>query len=188
MRIEPICRQCNMYIVSLSRFVSMLLIKLCPCFSIEWMCKVITVSATRFVPSHLLRRFLGHVHSLDLRYGQRYRRTLTRVVRCVFGRPSPESTSMYQEALHFGQCMAFSWSFLNKTHPFRQACIFPYGILSARRSFWASYMFLGKMWSSGSMSPKTVTKASKHSLFRLCCYFTVIRRPIESSWDRLVCL
>jgi hypothetical protein len=40
--------------------------------------------------------------------GGRYRGTLTRIVSCVFGRPSPESTSMYQDALHFGQCMASS--------------------------------------------------------------------------------
>jgi hypothetical protein len=76
--------------------------------------------------------------------GGRYRRTLIGIVSCVF-LLSAEFTSMNRDALHFGLCVAFSCSFLNKTHPFGQECICSYGILSARRTFCASYMFFGKM-------------------------------------------
>ena len=62
----------------------------------------------------------------------RYRRTFSGILDYFF-LPSLPSTSTNLEALHFGQCVAFSWSPLNRTHPFEQAWIGSYGILSARR-------------------------------------------------------
>jgi hypothetical protein len=72
-----------------------------PCFNIGWMCKVITVSTTHFVPSHLLRRFLGHEICWIRCMGGRYCRTLTGIVSYVY-LPWPESISMNWDALHFG--------------------------------------------------------------------------------------
>ena len=55
---------------------------------------------------------------------------------CVFlFCPSPESTSMNLEDLHFGQYSSSAWSPLNKMHPLGQACICSYGIFSARKVY-----------------------------------------------------
>jgi hypothetical protein len=59
--------------------------------------------------------------------------------------PSPESTSMNIDNLHFRQYFASAYSFLNRTQPFGQACICSYIILSARRSFYALHMQFGRM-------------------------------------------
>jgi hypothetical protein len=58
--------------------------------------------------------------------------------------PSLESTSMNLDDLHFEQYFASVYSFLNSTQPFGQACICSYVILSAQRSFYASYMLFGR--------------------------------------------
>jgi hypothetical protein len=47
----------------------------------------------------------------------RCRRTISGMLDCFF-LPSLPSTSTNLEALHFGQCVASSWSPLNRTHPF----------------------------------------------------------------------
>jgi hypothetical protein len=62
---------------------------------------------------------------------------------CLFC-PSPKYTSMNLNDLHYGQYFASAYSFLNSTQPFGQACICSYVILSARRSFCASYMLFGR--------------------------------------------
>jgi hypothetical protein len=69
----------------------------------------------------------------------RWRRIITWMLSCLFC-PSPESTSMNLDDLHFGQYFASAHSFLNSMQPFGQACICSYVILSARRSFCASYI------------------------------------------------
>jgi hypothetical protein len=58
--------------------------------------------------------------------------------------PSLPSTSTYLEALHFGQCVVVSWSPRNRTHPFLQAWIGSYDILSARRNLYDSYVLFGR--------------------------------------------
>jgi hypothetical protein len=57
-----------------------------------------------------------------------------------------QSTSRNIEDPHFAQYFAFTCSFLNRMHPFGQACICSYGILRAQRSFCDSYMLFGRMW------------------------------------------
>jgi hypothetical protein len=68
----------------------------------------------------------------------RWRRIIKGMSSCLFC-PSLESTSMNLDDLHFGQYFASAYSFLNSMQPFEQACICSYVILSARRSFCASY-------------------------------------------------
>jgi hypothetical protein len=70
----------------------------------------------------------------------RCRRIVKGMSSCLFC-PSPESTSMNLDDLHFGQYFASVYSFLNSTQPFGQACICSYVILSARKSFCASSLW-----------------------------------------------
>ena len=68
------------------------------------------------------RRILG--------MNRRWRRIVAGMSRCLFC-PSPESTSMNLDDLHLGQYFSSTYSFLNRTQPFGQACIGSYVILSA---------------------------------------------------------
>ena len=92
----------------------------------------------------------------------RYHKIFIGTVSCFLW-PSPESTSRYLEDLHFGQYFSCSCSFLKRTHSFGQACICSYGIFSALRSFYASYMVFDNMWSFGSRVPTTANTLSKPS-------------------------
>jgi hypothetical protein len=74
----------------------------------------------------------------------RCRMTISGIFDCLL-MPSLPSTSTYLETLHVVQCVASSWSSLNRTHPFGQAWIDSYGNLSARRSLCDSYVFFGRM-------------------------------------------
>ena len=53
----------------------------------------------------------------------RYRRTFAGTLLCFFT-PSPRSLSTYLEALHLAQYLSSAYSFVNKRHPFGQACIY----------------------------------------------------------------
>lgn len=77
--------------------------------------------------------------------------------------PMPQQAQLarYLDDLHFGQYFTFACSFLNKTHPFRQACICTYGILSERSTFCTSYMLFGIIRPSGSRLPMTANITSK---------------------------
>ena len=69
MRIEPNCCQCNTYITRLPSFLTMMPVKILPCFSIGWMYHVLRMLLFAFfVPCHLFSGFLGHVKPLDPRY------------------------------------------------------------------------------------------------------------------------
>jgi hypothetical protein len=100
--------------------------------------------------------------------------------------PSLPSTTTYLEALHVGQCVASSWSSMNRTHPYGQEWIGSYGILSARRSLCDSYVFFGRMWSSESSPPKTDNTRSKLSRLMPSCDFKAIRCEMLSSCETLV--
>jgi hypothetical protein len=92
---------------------------------------------------------------------------------CLFC-PSPESTFMNLDNLHFRQYFASAYSFLNRTPPFGQAFICSYVILSAQRSSCASNMLFGRTCSSGSRLSIIVNKPSKVSRLRLYYDFNAI--------------
>ena len=111
----------------------------------------------------------------------RWHKIVTKISSFLFC-PSADSTSMNLDDLHFGQYFAFMYSFLNRTQPFRQACIYSYIILSARRCFCALYMLFGRTLSSRSRLPITVNKPLKASRLRLYYDLNAIiclMRPVE---------
>lgn len=118
---------------------------------------------------------------------ERWCRIVTGISSCLLC-PSPDSTSMNLNNLHFGQYFTSMYSFLNRTQPLRQACICSYVILSARRSFCALYMLFGRTWSSGSRLPITVNNLSKASWLKLYCDLNVIIRPMASWRENFVLL
>jgi hypothetical protein len=150
-----------------------------------------------FCQDHIVCFFLCHVICFAdssimyrcwiLDMNGRWRRIVMGMSSCLFC-TSPKSTSMNLDDLHFWQYFASAYSFLNRMQSFGQACICSHVILSARRSFCASYMLFGRTWSSESRLPITVNKPSKASRRRLYCDLNVIVRPKASSLETFVLL
>jgi hypothetical protein len=122
--IVPICAQRNTYITRLFDFlsqchqsVSMLHHRM------PFLCHLICFAGSLVMYRHWILGMNG-----------RWRRIVTRMSSCLFC-PSPKSTSMNLDDLHFGQYFASAYSFLNSKQPFGQACIYSYIILSAQGVF-----------------------------------------------------
>jgi hypothetical protein len=99
--IETICGQRNTYITSLFDFVTVNGIKVFPCFTIGYV--------------HHLVRIVSF--SMFVKGMSRIVKGMSSYLLC----PSPESTSMNLDDLHFGEYFASAYSFLNSTQPFGQS-------------------------------------------------------------------
>jgi hypothetical protein len=128
---EPIYGQHNTYIMSLFGFLLVNGIKVGPCFAIGCMYHLVRIVSFAFL-CHVIcfSDSLVMYKCWILGINGRWCRIVTAMSSCLFY-PSPESTSMNLDDLHLEQYFSSTYSFLNRTQPFGQACIGSYVILSA---------------------------------------------------------
>ena len=127
-QIQPIESDGNSCILCLFCFLMMYSIETLPCLGTRrmyqhWSPMIIFVASYPiFVPCHLFGCIFVQVKTLNSWQDWKYRRTFAGTLLCFFV-PSLRSLSTYLEALHLAQYVSSSYSFVNKTHPFGQACI-----------------------------------------------------------------